>query len=301
MKRVAVGAAMLGVILTQGCGGSDSSRPPSTTGPSVPPITQGPAVFVGAGDIGMCGSPGPAATASLLDRIDGSVFTTGDNAYPDGTAENFRDCYDPHWGRHKLRTRPSPGNHDYHTLGAAPYFEYFGALAGPSGLGYYSFELGAWHIVSLNSNVPTISGSPQLEWLREDLSEHPSKCTLAYWHHPLFTGGPNQGATFMREMWQLLYESGAEVVLNGHNHLYERFAPQDPNGRSDLVRGIRQFTVGTGGGPLYPLVRSPVNLERGVPSVFGVLKLTLLTDGYAWEFIPVAGSSGTDSGVGTCH
>ncbi len=295
MRHVAVWAALLGVLVLDGCGGGTGRG-----GPSPVPIPRGPSVFVGAGDIGWCGSTAPEATAKLLDGVEGTVFTTGDNAYPAGTREDFRNCYEPNWGRHKSRTRPTPGNHDYGTAGAAPYFEYFGANAGPSGFGYYSFDLGAWHIVALNSNIPMDQGSPQLFWLRQDLDEHRQDCTLAYWHHPLFSSGPNGNQLFVREVWRVLYEYDAEVVLNGHEHMYERYAQQDPNGRFDLQRGIREFVVGTGGAPLYQLVQGGANLETSA-SVYGVLRLTLVSNGYTWEFTSVAGQSYRDSGTGTCH
>jgi hypothetical protein len=238
------------------------------------------------------------ATARLLDGIGGTVFTLGDHAYFQGTAQEFRDCYDPTWGRHRARTRPVPGNHDYESPVAAPYFAYFGASAGPTGLGYYSFDLGAWHVVAMNSNIAIQAGSAQWSWLRQDLAANRSKCLLAYWHHPLFTSGPDGSTTAVRDIWRLLYEAGAELVLNGHEHLYERFAPQDPDGRSDAGQGIRQIIVGTGGAVLYsplaPVANSDVRL-----SAFGVLKLTLVTDGYQWEFVPVSGRA--DAGAASCH
>lgn len=295
MRRTAVWTALLPALVLYGCGGGSG-----TGGPSPVSISSGPAVLVGAGDIGWCESPAPEATARLLDRIEGTVFAAGDIAYPDGTRENFRDCYDPSWGRHRARTRPVPGNHEYQQAGAAPYFEYFGANAGPAGFGYYSFDLGAWHIVALNSNIPIGQASPQLFWLRQDLEQHQTDCTLAYWHHPLFSSGPIGDQPFVRDVWRVLYEHNAEVVLNGHEHMYERYAQQDPNGRFDLQRGIREFVVGTGGAPLYQLVRSGPNLETSA-SVYGVLRLTLSSNGYTWEFMPVAGESYRDSGTGTCH
>ena len=255
-------------------------------------------MFVGAGDIAVCGSSGTEATGRLLDSIGGTVFTAGDNAYFEGTAQQFRECYDPTWGRQKSRTRPSPGNHEYVSPSAAPYFEYFGALAGPPGLGYYSFPVGAWHAMSLNSNVAVGQGSAQGQWLRADLASSQTKCSIAYWHHPLFTSGPNGNNSGMRDFWRMLYEAGVDIIVNGHDHLYERFAPQDPDGFPDPARGIRQFTVGTGGAPLYSVVAVHANSEVRI-STFGVLKLTLQADSYQWEFIPVSGAG--DSGTGLCH
>jgi hypothetical protein len=257
-------------------------------------------VLVGAADVGWCNSPAPEATAKLLDGIGGTVFVAGDVAYMNGTREDFRDCYDPNWGRHKARTRPVPGNHEYRTPGAAPYFEYFGANAGPAGLGYYSYDLGSWHIVALNSNVPVDSGSSQVFWLRQDLEENNLTCTLAYWHHPLHASGTAGNQTFVRDLWRVLYDHNAEVVLNGHEHRYERYAQMDPSGRFDLARGIRQFVVGTGGAPLYQLRVPQLNLEEQ-SSTYGVLKLTLTAGNYAWEFIPIGGQTYRDSGAGTCH
>lgn len=258
--------------------------------------------MVGAGDIARCGADlaHAEATSRLLDVIGGTVFTTGDNTQTAGTPQEFRDCYEPTWGRHKWRTRPSPGNHDWETANGAPYFDYFGDAAGPAGLGYYSYNLGSWHIVSLNGNVSMKSGSAQAAWLRQDLEANRAPCTLAYWHQPLFSSSTNGNNAASRDVWQVLYEFGAEIVLNGHDHLFERFAPQDPSGRLDPARGIRQFTVGTGGCYLYNVVRLQPNSEVQA-SVHGVLKLTLRANAYDWQFIPIAGSTFTDMGSGSCH
>lgn len=274
------------------------SFPPGTPGGPIPSPPSQPQTFVGAGDIAMCDA-NSQATARLLDGIGGTVFALGDNAYQSGTREEYRACYEPTWGRHKGRTRPAPGNHDYESPGAAPYFEYFGANAGPAGLGYYSFELGAWHAVSLNSNVPTGQGSAQAAWLRADLASSLARCTIAYWHHALFTSGPSGGTPATGALWRLLYDAGADVVLNGHDHFYERFAPQDPDGIADPARGIRQFIVGTGGGVLHQRVSFPANSELIRVGAWGVLRLTLESDGYQWDFVPVSGPG--DSGRGTCH
>lgn len=288
-----------GQTLTGPTGGTSTT--PIPPGPSIPPSPPPPSglpqVFVGAGDIAMCDA-NSEATARLLDTIGGTVFTLGDNAYFQGTRQQYRDCYDPTWGRHKSRTRPVPGNHEYETPGATPYFEYFGANAGPPGLGYYSFELGDWHAIALNSNVAVDAASPQAAWLRSDLASSRARCTIAYWHHPLFTSGPDGESPAMREFWRMLYTAGVEVVLNGHEHLYERFAPQDPDGRADAARGIRQFISGTGGAFLYQPITVRPNSEARI-SVFGVLRLTLSSDGYQWEFL--TGSGPRDTGSGQCH
>ena len=277
-------------------------QPIPEPGPGNPPPTIFPAeTFVGAGDIGWCGSPGLALTGRLLDGIGGTVFAAGDNAYMDGSAQQYRDCYEPAWGRHKGRTFPAPGNHEYQSPGAAPYFDYFGNNAvnnGPPRQGYYSFPLGNWHAISLNSNIDVGEGSPQGQWLLFDLASHPSKCTIAYWHHPLFTSGQNGDNPRMRGFWRILYAAGVDVVVVGHDHLYERFAPQDPDGRFDRGRGIRQFIAGTGGALLYNFVTVRANSEMRI-SAFGVLKLTLEADRYDWDFIPVSGAG--DRGNDVCH
>jgi acid phosphatase type 7 len=308
---------LLAGFLMAGC---IPSPGPSTATPTItntPPITLTPpititnapsdtpipeiAVLVGAGDIASCASDGDEATASLLDGIAGTVFTTGDNVYPDGTAAEFASCYHPSWGRHKSRTYPSVGNHDSHTRDAAGYFEYFGSVAGAPGKGYYSYDLGAWHIIVLNSVIAVGAGSEQEQWLRADLAAHPVPCTLAYWHYPRFSSGIVHGSDpSMQPLWQALYDYGADVVLNGHEHNYERFALQNPAGVADPSRGIRQFVIGSGGRSHYafgiPIANSEVRNENS----YGVLKLTLHPNGYDWEFIPEAGKTFTDSGSGTC-
>ena len=257
-------------------------------------------VLVGAGDIADCTTGEP--TAKLLDNIAGTVFTAGDNAYTNGTVSEFATCYDPSWGRHKARTRPAPGNHDYGTSGATGYYNYFGALAGPAGLGYYSYDLGAWHIISLNSNVSMSAGSAQEVWLRADLAASTKTCTIAYWHHPRFSSGASHGSSTMSAgAFQALYDAGADIVIVGHDHEYERFAPQTPGAAPDPVRGIREFVVGTGGAGLYSFATPLPNSEVRDNTSHGVLKLTLSDGSYTWQFIPVAGDSFTDSGSGTCH
>jgi ABC-type transporter MlaC component len=273
-------------------------RPAATAGDGV--------VLVGAGDIASCTSDGDEATADLLDAIDGVVFTLGDHAYEAGTPIEFAACYEPSWGRHKARTRPTPGNHDYYSPGASGYFDYFGRAAGEPGKGYYSYDLGSWHIIVLNSNCEEIGGcargSPQERWLRADLAAHPRTCTLAYWHHPRFSSGPHGSEPGLDALWQALYAHGADVVLAGHDHVYERFAPQRPDGEPDLASGLRQFVVGTGGGSHHQFGGPAVaNSEVRNDDTFGVLKLTLRPATYEWQFIPVAGKTFTDSGTGRCH
>jgi len=262
-------------------------------------------VLVGAGDIVLCSANHDEETAQLIENIPGTVFTAGDNAYPDGSTENFTKCYDPSWGKFKDRTQPAVGNHEYNTKGAAAYFAYFGAGASDPTKGYYSYDLGQWHIIVINSNCSEIggcqAGSPQLQWLQSDLASHQSDCTLAYMHHPLFNTGFHGNTDELKTIWQTLYDAGADVVIAGHDHNYQRFTPQDPNGKKDLNRGIREFVVGTGGGSLYEFIRPATNIEARNDNTYGVLKLTLHPTSYDWEFIPVAGKTFTDSGTGNCH
>jgi len=264
------------------------------------------AVLVGAGDIADCKNlTGAEATAKLLDKIPGTVFTVGDLAYPDGSKENFT-CYEKTWGRARSRTRPAPGNHEFHSAGATPYFNYFGVLAGDPKTGYYSYDLGSWHIIVLNSECMDVggcgAGSPQQQWLRADLAAHPVACTLAYWHKPLFSSGSAHGNDLtVKPFWDALYDANADVVINGHDHDYERFAPQTPDGTSDSARGIREFVAGTGGKSHRPFGTPKPNSEVSDFTAFGVLKLTLRANGYNWQFIPEEGKTFTDSGSGTCH
>ena len=285
---------------------SPAESPANSPAGSVDPTpTPEPAVLVGAGDIADCDESGDEATAALLDAIEGTVFTTGDNAYQSGTPEQFAECYHPTWGRHRARTRPAPGNHDYETPGAAGYFEYFGEAAGQPGAGYYSYDLGAWHIIALNSICDAVggcgSGSAQEQWLRADLAEHAATCTLAYWHHPRFSSGQHGNDDDYDAFWRALYQAGADVVLAGHDHTYERFAPQTPDAELDVARGIRQFVVGSGGKSHYRFEDDVANSEARNNDTFGVLKLTLRASDYDWEFIPVQGSAFIDSGTDACH
>src|SRR5213080_1369512 len=221
---------------------------PRTPGaPSFATITNGQ-VLVGAGNIARCTSSADEATAKLLDAIPGTVFADGDLAYDNGAKDQFSKCYGPTWGRHKGRTRPTPGEIEYKTSGASAYFNYFGAAAGTSGQGYYSYDLGDWHVVVLNSEKATSAGSTQEQWLRADLAASSRRCTLAYWHSPrFFSGTSTRENTVVRPLWDDLYAAGAEVVINAHFQYYERFAPQTPGGTADTAFGIREFVVGTGG------------------------------------------------------
>jgi acid phosphatase type 7 len=273
-----------------------------------PPEIEGRPVVVAAGDIADCTTEGDQATARLVGAVDGTVLTLGDNAYPDASAQDFAECYDPSWGRFKERTRPAPGNSEYDTAGASAYFDYFGEAAGDPDKGYYSYDLGSWHIVALNSNcgvedIRCGPGSPQGHWLEEDLAANDEKaCTLAYFHHPLFASGSYRpGIQRVQRLWEILYAGGVDVVLNGHDHNYQRFAPQDPQGRVDPEDGIRQFVVGTGGRSLYRISHPIANTEVYNDDTYGVLELALHPKRYEWEFAPVEGASFSDSGVARCH
>jgi hypothetical protein len=274
--------------------GAPPASAPAPLPASGPPSPASP-VVVAAGDIADC-SEGAESTARLLDSISGTVFALGDNDYVNGS--RAYECYHATWGRHKGRTRPTPGNHEYETPGAAAYFAYFGASAGPAGLGYYSFTIADWLVVSLNSNVPAGSDSAQGKWLRQTLAASQARCTLAFWHHPRFSSGKNGQNPHMQDLWRLLYAAGAEVVLSGHDHHYERFGPIDDQGSLDEKRGIRQFIAGTGGAPLRRAASVAAYSEARI-SEFGIVKLTLGREGYAWEFVGTSGSH--DSGFANCH
>jgi len=233
-----------------------------------------------------------------------AVLALGDIQYEVGAGAAFEASYDASWGRVKPVTRPVPGNHEYHTAGAAGYFEYFGAGAGDPTKGYYSYELGNWHVVALNSNCEAIggcgAGSAQERWLRADLAAHPSRCTLAYWHHPRYSSGRHGSDSSYVAFWQALVDADADLVLVGHDHDYERFAPQDAGGRRDLERGIREFVVGTGGKNLRPFTRVSPNSEARDATSLGLLELTLGANAYEWRFRAAVGSF-TDSGSASCH
>ena len=294
-------AAGSATITATASGVSGTSAITVTTTPPVDGV-----VMVGAGDIASCSSSGDEATAALLTNIAGTVYTLGDNVYDNGTLTEYTNCYNPSWGQHKARTRPSPGNHEYNTANATGYYSYFGSAAGDPAKGYYSYDLGDWHIIVLNSGncavVSCADGSAQEVWLRGDLAANTKPCTLAYWHHPRFNSGASHGNnTAVTPFWHALYDGNADVILNGHEHVYERFAPQTWEGVTDAARGIRQFTVGTGGRSHYTFGAIQPNSERREGNTYGVLKLTLRANSYDWQFVPVAGQTFTDSGSGTCH
>ena len=279
----------------------------STPEPVVLPEDGEAAIFTGAGDIGVCGSTTDDSTAALLDRIPGVIWTTGDNAYPAGSRRDFVECYHPSWGRHLERTRPTPGNHEYWTPGASGYFDYFGERAGERGRGWYSYRYGGWLVVALNSNLPMDTWSEQSVWLRKLLVDNPSRCAVAYFHHPLVSSGSHgsndddDDVVNVRPIWNALYRAGVDIVLVGHDHHYERFAPMTPGATADPENGIRQFIVGTGGGALRGHGREPHPLsEVFLTEDHGVLKLYLGSGWYAWEFLGVDGRV-HDSGRESCH
>ena len=261
-------------------------------------------VLVGAGDIASCANSGDAATTRLLERIPGTIFAAGDNAYEAGSATEYAKCYHPMWGRFKDRTRPVPGNHEYQTAAAAPYFSYFGSSAGTPGQGWYAYDVGTWRVYSLNSNCSAVggcdAGSAQETWLRDDLAANPRECVAAVWHHPLFSSGEHGNIGSTRPLWKALQDAGADLVISGHDHDYERFAPQLSDGSADPA-GIREFVVGTGGKGTRPFGTVRDNSQVRKSGVLGVLKLELRSSSYTWRFVPVSGSTWTDTGEAACH
>jgi chitodextrinase len=303
-------------------------RPPElvvdTESPPPPPPPPGDPVIAAAGDIACAPTDpdynGGAGTASrchqkaVSDLMVGSglsaVLPLGDLQYEKGELANFQQAFDPSWGRLGDLLRPIPGNHEYGTPGAAGYFDYFngpGNFTGPAGRrdqGYYSYDLGTWHLIALNSMCSAVGGcgpgSPQEQWLRSDLAANPSDCTLAYMHHPLYTSDPRGGATNVRPLWEALYQAGADVVLSGHHHGYERFARQDPYGASDRTGGIREFVVGTGGKEVNAFGQVVPNSGVRNDTTHGVIELSLADGSYDWQFVPEGGQGFTDSGSDLC-
>lgn len=272
-------------------------------------------VLIGAGDIALCGSQlqWAEATGDLVEKYpDAIVFTMGDNVYPGGTREEFRDCYDPTWGSFRDRTRPALGNHEYQNKeGSAPYFEYFGERAGSAEQSYYDYTVGGWHVIVLDTNCEPKyqkKGAPacgedseQYGWLREKLEQSTAECTLVYGHHPVFSSGKHGDTEHMRPMFRLLYDYGVEAYVAGHDHNYERFEPLDPNGARDVEHGVRQFIAGAGGRELRKMKNAQLYSAARNNITYGVLKLTLYTDHYDWEFVAVDPSKYSDSGSTVCH
>jgi hypothetical protein len=308
LASLALGA-LLALGLVEGSGALSAAA--QSAGSAKPDSAQQSAILVGAGDIVGCqDAQGALATAKLIEKIPGTVFAMGDLVYDAVTLAQFQNCYEGTWGKFKDRTRPALGNHEYRERNAAPYFRYWGSQAGPTGKGYYSYDLGVWHVVVLNTNCQAAglggcaAGSPQEAWLRQDLSEHRGSCIVAYGHHALFSSGIFRSHSVHAELkrfWEDLYAAHADLILAGHEHSYERFALQDPDGRADPQHGIREIVVGTGGRSHDPLGLALPNSELQNFDTYGVLKLTLFPQGYTWEFIAEEGKSFHDSGAGVCH
>src|SRR5213082_1645167 len=297
------------VCISVACINDDHRAPPLGPAAQSAATPAATVALVGAGNIARCDGTNDEATAALLDSTPGTVFALGDNAMPGGTPTKYQNCYGPSWGRHLSRTRPVPGNHEYDSSAtAAGYFGYFGAAAGDPANGYYSYDLGAWHIIVLNSAsafVATSAGSPQEQWLKADLAATTQLCMLAMWHRPRFYS--NTDTVFyptdaVKPFWNDLYAAGADLILNAHSRDYERFAPQTPDGAADSARGIREIIIGTGGEGLdEPNTNRIANSEVNISQVYGVLQLTLANGSYTWRFVPVAGQTASDAGSAACH
>ena len=278
--------------------GKGSPTAPTPPGTVIPIPGARTSILIGAGDIGECGSPGTIATGRLIEATLGEVFLAGDIAYNQGTMAQFQNCFEPYWGHARDRWRPVPGNHEYESQNAAPYFQFFGPSSGPRSVGYYRFQSGEWLVLMLNSNIDVSLGSDQYEFARASLQEFRGPCQMAMWHHPLFSSGPNGDNRYMREMFRLMYANRVDVVVNAHDHLYERFSRQDADGAVD-PNGVRQFIVGTGGAPLYRVARIAPNSGPRIVA-FGIMRFTLRPDAYDWEFLETTGSLG-DNGSTPCH
>jgi len=305
LVAVFVGAAGLGVLAAVLFGGVFDDEAATQVGGDGQPE-----VLLAAGDIAECPTNGDEATARIVERFpEATVATLGDNAYPDGSEVDFVRCFEPSWGQFRERIRPATGNHDFNTTDAAAFSEYFGEAAGEFDKYYYSYDLGAWHVVVLNSDCWRVDGceleDPQIQWLRSDLAGSAAQCTLAYMHRPPFSSGrygEPQDTGRVRPIWQALYEEGVDVLLTGHEHSYERFTPMNAEGDPDNERGVRLFVVGTGGGNLRKFKYEPLpTTESRNDETWGVLKLALHSNGYEWEFLPVAGKTFEDAGSWTCH
>ena len=295
---------------------ADGDRPAPSTQISFSPPTD--PVIVAAGDISCATSSTSSTTCNQLktsDIITGinpdAVLLLGDNQYENGELTNYNAYYAPTWGRFKAKTRPSAGNHEYYTSGAKGYYDYFngsGVTAGPAGdrsRGYYSYDIGGWHLIALNSNCSAIggcgTGSAQEQWLRADLAANRVACVAAYWHHPRFSSGKHGSNSTYQALWQALYDYDADLVLNGHDHTYERFARQTPSGALDNTRGIREIVVGTGGKNFYSFPSIRANSEVRNNTTFGILRLTLRPAAFDWSFRPISGKTWTDTGTDACH
>jgi acid phosphatase type 7 len=283
-----------------------STIPASGSPPAESPAASGDPVLVGAGDIALCDGTDDEATAAMIERMPGIVFALGDNAYDRGSARDYQDCFGPSWGQFKDRIAfPVPGNHEYKTAGATGYRDYFGTMAVRDGTTWYSRDVGAWHVIVLDSTCDRVDGgcgpdSPQLQWLRDDLAASDAKCTLALWHHPRFSSGDHGNDEAVGPFWDALYAAGADLVLNGHDHDYERFAPQDPQGNANPTGGLTEIVVGTGGAELREFKDPRPNSVVRSSAAHGVLSLTLGQGGWTYRFDSTDGMF-TDQGGGTCH
>lgn len=294
---------------TSGAAGAAGAAGTAGTGgqAGAPPEPIPDVVIAAAGDISNTSISGQKITAGLIQGAGfDAVLTLGDNQYNDGALSAYNNYFDKTWGKFINKIHPVPGNHEYNTTGAKGYYSYFGEAAGDPKKGYYSFDLGAWHIVAINSNsecgaVPCNAGSAQEKWLRKDLAAHTQKCTLAYFHHPLFSSGEHGNATVMKPIWNALYDNNVDIVLNGHDHDYERFGPQDPSGAADAKRGIVEFVVGTGGTGFRTFPNVKKHSQARQAKWFGVLKLTLKKAGWDFEFVGEPGSTFKDKGSDQCH
>jgi hypothetical protein len=270
---------------------------PQHTPPSTPPA--GTTWINIVGDTGWCGSPVMGQLARLMEQYGGDILFAGDLAYDNGTLEEFRRCFDPSYGKLRSRFWAAPGNHEYGTPGASGYFTYFADRAGPTRSGYYSLRMAGWHVLMLNSMAPMVRDSAQYLWVQNELTGSAARCTLAVWHHPFDSSGPNGPNPVQRDLWELLYQRNVDVVVSAHDHLYERFAPMDPSQRSDPVRGIRLFISGGGGAPPYQRARQALRSELMI-STHGILRLKLDAALYEWEFLGANGNI-LDRGLNICH
>lgn len=323
-SAIALGVLVSGLCLVAGCPTPKpnaslvltpaTSRPtaspstaPSTTAPTPNP-NETPMPLLTVGDIASAASPGDEATSQLVDGLSGPILTLGDHVYENGTPTEFAQVYDPSWGRHKSRTRPVPGNHEYNTPNAAGYFGYFGAAAGAPDKGFYAFDVGPnWRVLVINSELElriaeTGAESRQYDWIKQELESNAGKNVIAAWHHPRYSSGPHNDTPLMDAIWDLCVDRGVDLVLSGHDHMYERFAPIGKQDERDDAKGIRSFVVGTGGAERYPLLDTPdANSEVQNTDTWGVMKLNLYANRYTWEFQPVEGQSFRDQGEGLCH
>lgn len=297
-RTLAAAAAGVGLAGAVGCAGAYYGTEGALAGPMAPGDSL---VVLAAGDIADCRTPGDEATAAMLDTLPGMILALGDNAYVDGTEREYRECYAPTWGRHRARTWPAPGNHDYNTRGAAAYYAYYGDRAGAPETGYYSFDAGGWHFVMMNTSLAMGPGSEQERWLRADLASHAGRCTLAVLHHPRFSSSMHGSNSSVVPLWRALYEAGVDLVLSGHDHVYERFLRMAPDGTPDPERGIRSFVVGTGGARHYRFFRAAPGSAFRLDQSWGVLRLTLRQDRYEWEFLDAGDGRSVDHGGEACR